>query len=130
MDGCLLAQGTLNDVGLSLLDEPVAEQRLFRAGRSRRSDTRHGPGVPATISPRDLIGRSHLHVAAVCFVLATVVVPIVQRAVSPRAIDFAVIGALSMACYPRLRRSPASGPTWVRGIAILLALCLAQRYIR
>ena len=82
---------------------------------------------PIHSSPRH---ERDLHVAAVCFILATVVAPIVQGAVSRRAIGFALIGALSIASYPRLKSSMSWWTQWGRGIAILLAFLLAQRLIR
>jgi 4-hydroxybenzoate polyprenyltransferase len=75
-------------------------------------------------------GWRRLHVVILCFALASVVALIVQRVVPPPATDVALISAVWITFYPvaRLKRSEPWWAHWARGIVILVAFLMAQRF--
>jgi hypothetical protein len=75
-------------------------------------------------------GWRRLHVVILCFALASVVALIVQRVVPPPATDVALIFAVWITFYPvaRLKRSEPWWAHWARGIVILVAFLMAQRF--
>ena len=84
------------------------------------------PGAPR---PR---GWRRFHVVILCFVVATVVALVVRRVVPPPATDLALVCAVWITFYPvaRLKRSEPWWAHWARGVVILLAFLLAQRFLR
>jgi uncharacterized membrane protein YccC len=76
-------------------------------------------------------GWRHLHVALLCFSLASVVALIVQRLVPPPATDLALVCAIWITFYPvaRLKRSEPWWAHWARGIVILVGFLLARRFL-
>ena len=77
-------------------------------------------------------GWRRLHVVILCFAMATVVALIVQRVIPPPATDLALMCAIWITFYPvaRLKRSEPWWAHWARGIMILFAFLLAQRFFR
>lgn len=77
-------------------------------------------------------GWRRLHVVILCFAMATGVALIVQRVIPEPATDLAVMCAVWISFYPvvRLKRSEAWWAHWARGIVILFAFLLAQRFFR
>ena len=77
-------------------------------------------------------GWRRLHAVILCFAMATVVALIVQRVIPPPATDLALMCAVWITFYPvaRLKRSEPWWAHWARGIVILFAFLLAQRYFR
>lgn len=77
-------------------------------------------------------GWRRLHVVILCFALASVIALIVQRVVPPPATDVALMCAVWITFYPvaRLKRSEPWWAHWARGIVILFAFLLAQRFFR
>jgi hypothetical protein len=77
-------------------------------------------------------GWRRLHVVILCFALASVVALIVQRIVPAPATDVALMCAVWITFYPvaRLKRTEPWWAHWARGLVILFAFALAQRYFR
>jgi uncharacterized membrane protein YccC len=77
-------------------------------------------------------GWRRLHVVILCFALASVVALIVQRVVPPPATDVALVCGVWIAFYPvaRLKRSEPWWAHGARGIVILFAFLLAQKYFQ
>jgi hypothetical protein len=77
-------------------------------------------------------GWRRLHVVILCFAIATVVALIVQRVIPAPATDLALMCAVWISFYPvaRLKRSEAWWAHWARGIVILFAFLLVQRFFR
>ena len=89
----------------------------------------HSPEDRGAWWPR---GWRRLHVVILCLSIATAVALIVQRVVPAPATDLALMCAVWIAFYPvaRLKRSEPWWAHWARGIVILFAFLLAQRYFR
>ena len=64
--------------------------------------------------------------------MATVVALIVQRVIPPPTMDLALTFAVWITFYPvaRLKRSEPWWAHWARGVAVLIAFLLAQRFFR
>jgi hypothetical protein len=77
-------------------------------------------------------GWRRLHVVILCFALAAVVALIVRRIVPPPGTDVAVMCAVWITFYPvaRLKRTESWSAHWARGMVILFAFTLAQRFFR
>lgn len=88
--------------------------------------SRPDPGAPW---PR---GWRRLHVVILCFVVATIVAFVVQRVVPPPSTDLVLMCAIWITFYPvaRLKRSEPWWAHWARGVVILFAFLLAQRFFR
>jgi hypothetical protein len=93
------------------------------------ADVEHSKQDPGAWWPR---GWRRLHVVILCFAMATVVALIVQRVVPAPTTDLALMCAIWITFYPvaRLKRSEAWWAHWARGIVILFAFLLAERFFR
>jgi len=77
-------------------------------------------------------GWRRLYVVILCFALAWVVALAVLRVVPSPAADGAVMCAVWITFYPvaRLNRSEPWWAHWARGLMILFAFFLVQRFVR
>ena len=98
-------------------------------GRRAMTRTKSTGPDPGAWWPR---GWRRLHVVILCFTLASVVALIVQRVVPEPATDVIMMCAVWITFYPvaRLKRTEPWWAHWARGIVILFAFLLAQRFFR